>query len=295
MTANGKKARLPALILHAGAGRVPDSRVKIDRARESLNRIADETFRRLKKLSALECVIWAVTELENDPQFNAGTGGKLQSDGVIRLTASIMDGAQLRFAGVSAVEQVKNPVQIARLLLNEKDRVLGGDGARAYARAHGFGPYNPLTEEAWSEWKRKSEKRERKREESYGTVGAVAVDLEGHCAAATSTGGKGMEIPGRMSGTASVAGTYASKKAAVSATGVGEEITELALAVRLVMRAESDRSLSRSFANTFRELRKAKFRAGAVGVDWNGNACVDTTTECIFHAIRTPKIRKGYP
>ena len=236
-----------------------------------------------------------MTELENDPQFNAGTGGRLQSDGAARLSASVMDGARMCFAGVSLIEQVQNPVQIARLLLDEKDRVLGGDGARAYARRHGFGPHNPMTEEMWSEWKRKTEKRERETGETFGTVGAVAVDLEGRCAAATSTGGKGMEIPGRVSGSASVAGTYASKSAAVSTTGIGEEITELALAVRIVLRADDDHSLSHAFSKTFRELRKEKFRAGAVGVDWKGNVCVDTTTECLFHAIRTPSLRKGYP
>jgi L-asparaginase len=286
---------LPVLVIHSGAGRFIEGRLKTERVRESLNRIAEEAFRRLRKGSALDCVVWAVTELENDPQFNAATGGKPQSDGMIRLSASVMDGFAQRFAGVSVIEQVRNPVQVSQLLLEEKDRVLAGEGAKAYARRRGFAAYDPMTEEAWAEWKRKSEARGKPPEQGTGTVGAVAVDLSGHCAAATSTGGKGMELPGRVSHTSTVAGNYASPRAAVSATGVGEEITDLALAVRIVTRADDGHSLEKAFSKTFRELRRQKVRAGAIGVDWRGHVCVEKTTECILHAIRAPKIQKSYP
>src|SRR5438477_10534351 len=128
------KPKLPAIIIHAGAGKYLGSAHKEERARESLQRIVSESYKRLQTKSAIEVVTFAITELENDSQFNAGTGGKLQRDGVARLTAALMDGDQHRFAGVINIEQVKNPILTAKELLKEKDRVLAGEGAVAFAR-----------------------------------------------------------------------------------------------------------------------------------------------------------------
>ena len=290
-----KRISLPALVIHAGAGKFLASKTKEARAREALRRIVDEAYARLARRPALEVVIWAVAQMEDDPQFNAGTGAKLQSDGIARLTATLMDGEQHRFAGVVNIEEVKNPVLVAAELLKEKDRVLAGDGARAFARSRGFPKYNPVTEEAWSAWKRKLERRAQESAETFGTVGAVAVDRRGRTAAAASTGGKGMEYPGRVADTASIAGTYASKSAAVVASGVGEEIVELGLAHRIVTRVDDGRSLKDAFAETFKEVVRHGGRMGAIGVDDRGNVRVRTTTECILHAWRTPKERAGYP
>lgn len=230
----------------------------------------------------MKAVAWAVAALEDDPQFNAGTGAKLQADGAARLSASLMDGTARRFSGVVNVERVRNPILLAVRLQREEDRVLAGEGARAFARRQRVPDFDPITEERWSEWRKRSEG-----DRLYGTVGAVAVDRNGKMAAATSTGGKGMARPHRVGDTATVAGNYASAKAAVSATGFGEEIVDLALAVRIVTRVDDGASLREAFERTFREARRSGVRAGAIGVDAKGNVEVRTTTPCILHAVRT--------
>ncbi|HLN94809.1 MAG TPA: isoaspartyl peptidase/L-asparaginase, partial [Flavobacterium sp.] len=105
---------------------------------EALLRIVRETYAYLTNHSALETVVYAVQLLEDDPLFNAGIGSQIQSDGKIRMSASIMDGRTQKFSGVINIEEVKNPVAVALKLMEVDDRVLGGDGATAFARSQGF-------------------------------------------------------------------------------------------------------------------------------------------------------------
>ncbi len=286
---------LPVLVIHAGAAELPANQMEADQARASLHRIAAETYERLQSESALDSVVWAVTQLEDDPQFNAGTGGKLQSDGVARLSAALMDGHRKRFSGVVNLEETKNPILVAKKLLEENDRVLASEGAQVYARAAKFPPYDPITEKSYSEWQAKAKRSPRSFREGHGTVGAVAVDRSGNLAAATSTGGKGVEIVGRVSDSATAAGTYASRLAAVSATGIGEEIVEHALATKIVTRVDDGLTLSEAMARTFSEFRNFGGRGGVIAVDAQGNFAVETSTPCILHAIATSKGVVGYP
>lgn len=286
---------LPAIVIHAGAGRELASPDLEARVRASLSHVVQEAYSRLREGGSMEAVLWAVRALEDDPQFNAGTGAKLQEDGAARLSASVMDGASSRFSGVINVERLRNPILLAGRLQNESDRVLSGEGGRSFAREIQMNDYNPITQERWSEWQRKVRSSGQSPERIFGTVGAVAVDLEGKLAAATSTGGKGLARPGRVGDSPTVAGTYASNKAAVSATGVGEEIMDAGLAVRIVTRVDDGISLAAAFQKTFRELRRSIFRAGAIGVDQKGKVEVHTTTPCILHAIRTPSRTVIYP
>jgi len=167
-------------------------------------------------------------------------------------------------------------------------------GAIQYARREGFSVYNPVTEARRLEWE-KQKGQDSIPHKSFGTVGAVSLDTEGKLAAATSTGGKGMEVQGRVSDSATVAGTYASKKAAVSATGEGEEIVEMGLAVRIVTRVDDGKSLSYAFKRTFQEFQKNQFKIGAIGVDIKGKVAIHSTTACILHCAKTPKRLFGYP
>src|SRR6185436_13990724 len=129
----------------------------------------------------------AVVVLEDDPQFNAGTGAVLNRDGEAELDASVMAGNDLRCGGVAAIMRVRNPVLVARRVMEDTPHVLlAGSGALAFARAAGFGDYDPVTREA------------RERHAQAGTVGAVARDASGAFAAATSTGGMDMKLPGRV-------------------------------------------------------------------------------------------------
>lgn len=202
------------LILHGGLSPDPAPDPDLSRRRlQALERVRDHAWETLR-VSATDAVVQAVMDLEDDPLFNAGTGSKLQADGRARLSAALMDGWRRRFSGVINVERVRHPIAVARLLQEEDFRVLAGEAATAWARARGFEDHDPITAERWREWEDGLRGRS-------GTVGACAVDAAGRTAAATSTGGRGMETVGRVSDSATVAGNYAMEDAAVSCTGVG--------------------------------------------------------------------------
>jgi L-asparaginase len=105
---------------------------------KSLEIIVKNAYEFLKSHSALETVVFAVTQLEDDELFNAGIGSQIQSDGKIRMSAALMDGETQKMSGVINIEEVKNPIQVAAILMKEDDRVLGGSGATTYARKNGF-------------------------------------------------------------------------------------------------------------------------------------------------------------
>lgn len=231
----------------------------------AMERIAKSSFDYLKTHSALETVVFAVEQLENDPLFNAGIGSQIQSDGVIRMSASLMDGNSKKFSGVINVQQVKNPIRIAEHLMSVDDRVLGGEGANGYAAKNGFEAFSTEIPERRAEYEAKLASH------GTGTVGCVALDGSGKLAAATSTGGKGFEIPGRISDSATVAGNYANSDCAVSCTGVGEDIVSGAVASKIVTRVSDGFSLEKAFNKTFDELKEFDGFAGAIGLDKNGN------------------------
>jgi L-asparaginase len=231
----------------------------------AMERIAKNSYEFLKTHAALETVVFAVEQLENDPLFNAGIGSQIQSDGVIRMSASLMDGNTKKFSGVVNVQQVKNPIRIAENLMGVDDRVLGGEGANGYAEKNGFEAFSTEIPE------RRAEYESKRASLRTGTVGCVALDSNGKLAAATSTGGKGFEIPGRISDSATVAGNYANADCAVSCTGVGEDIVSGAVASKIVTRVSDGFSIDKAFNKTFDELKEFDGFAGAIGLDKEGN------------------------
>ncbi len=232
---------------------------------QAMERITKSSYEFLKNHSALETVIFAVEQLENDPLFNAGIGSQIQSDGVIRMSASLMDGNTKKFSGVINVQKVKNPIRIAENLMGVDDRVLGGEGANSYAEKNGFEAFSTEIPE------RRAEYESKRASLGTGTVGCVALDSNGKLAAATSTGGKGFEIPGRISDSATVAGNYANSDCAVSCTGVGEDIVSGAVASKIVTRVSDGFSIDKAFNKTFDELKEFDGFAGAIGLDKEGN------------------------
>ncbi|HVH47255.1 MAG TPA: isoaspartyl peptidase/L-asparaginase [Labilithrix sp.] len=185
--------------------------------------------------SALDAVQRAVEVLEDDPLFNAGTGACLNEDAAIELDASIMDGSTLRAGAVCALPTFKNPIAIARRVMQETRHVLlAAEGAARFALAHGFeraDPASMITDLARSKLETA---REKHRAETWagGTVGAVARDASGHVAAATSTGGMVNKLVGRVGDSPILgAGTYADDAtAACSTTGHGEAMMRVCLA-----------------------------------------------------------------
>lgn len=231
----------------------------------AMERIAKEAHAFLQTHSAMETVVYAVELLENDPLFNAGIGSQIQSDGVIRMSASLMDGHSKKFSGVINIRDVKNPIRVAEHLQVVDDRVLGGEGANGYAEENEFPFFSTEIPERRAEYEAKLAA------SRQGTVGCVALDANGKLAAATSTGGKGFEIPGRISDSATVAGNYANDDCAVSCTGVGEDIVSAAVATKIVTRVTDGFSIEKAFGKTFDELAVFDGFAGAIGLDKNGN------------------------
>jgi L-asparaginase len=267
------------LIIHGGffsESNTDESTKKLKQ--ESLRIILDKSFEYLKTHSAYETVIYAVSLLEDDPLYNAGIGSQIQSDGEIRMSAAVMDGETQLMSGVINIQHVKNPIKVAEFLNAYDDRILGGPCATEFARNNGFEFFSVETEQ------RRKEFEEKLKSTGSGTVGCVAIDAEGKLAAATSTGGKGFEIPGRISDSATIAGNYANQFCAVSCTGVGEDIVSGAVAAKIVTRLTDGFSMDKAFEKTFEELKIVDGFAGAIAIDKDGN---------IFHLDSHPTMVFG--
>ncbi|MBC8258386.1 MAG: isoaspartyl peptidase/L-asparaginase [SAR324 cluster bacterium] len=258
------------LIIHGGAGSLEGKTAEAQKMHESLCKIWEESFEVLQKSSAEEAVLHAVRMLEDDPYYNAGTGSKLQADGQVRMSAALMDGYNNRFSGVINVQNIQHPIEAAALLSAEKHTVLSADQATGYCRKNGFPEYNPITDFRMQEY-------ENKCIGTNGTVGAVALDKSGQIFAGTSTGGIGCEMPGRVSDSPTVAGTYASRKAGVSCTGIGEAITQQAAAAKVVIRVGDGMSLQDAVARTMLESDDYNYSYGLISLDSKGHIEVGTT------------------
>ena len=279
------KIRQPVLIIHGGAGSTFKKTQRPQRLRHKIRHILNAGYKKLCGSNALEAVTYIVSLFEEDAEFNAGRGAVLQTDGMARLSASVMDGQTMSFAAVINLEKIKNPVLVAKALLNEKSRVLAGRGALAFARQQGFKTSDLRTPRSVELWKKR-------RAEGSDTVGACALDREGHLAAATSTGGRGMERPGRVSDSAMPVANFADKHCAISATGHGESIIDEGLALRIGQRMIDGQRIGDAFRKTFREVRSRGRRMGAIGIDRKGRVAYETTTEVLIYGWR--KGRKSH-
>lgn len=264
------------IIIHGGFFSESSTNLETKIAKQqALLRIVKDSYAYLQNHSALETVVYAVSQLEDDALFNAGIGSQIQSDGKIRMSASLMDGSTLKMSGVINIEEVKNPVQVAQVLLDYDDKVLGGSGATNFARQNGFEKFSTEISQRRAEYEAKVASK------GLGTVGCVALDANGKIAVATSTGGKGFEIPGRISDSATVAGNYANEFCGVSLTGVGEDIVSGAVAAKIVTRVTDGFTLEQAFEKTFNELKPFDGFAGAIAIDSKGN---------IFHQDSHPSM-----
>jgi len=271
---------LEQLIIHGGAGSLEGKLEHAQVMHDSLCKIWEESFDILQKGSAEETVCHAIRMLEDDPIFNAGTGSKLQADGQVRMSSALMDGTNNRFSGVINVQNIRNPIEAAALLSKEENTVLSGAQATEFCRKNGMDDYNPVTQERLEDYKKRCSGK-------HGTVGTVALDNEGHIFAGTSTGGIGYEIPGRVSDCPTVAGTYASTKAGVSCTGIGEQITQQAAAAKIVTRVEDGMPLHDAVTLTMSESNKFSYLYGLISLDSEGHVEVGKTEALdeVFYAF----------
>jgi beta-aspartyl-peptidase (threonine type) len=272
-----------AIAIHGGAGTIdPDTPPEVAAAyRASLARALEEGRARLARgESALDTCEAVVRILEDDELFNAGRGATLTEEGKVELDACIMDGSTLRCGAVGGVTTVRNPISLARLVMERTDHVLlVADGAERFAERMGVTRVDnsyfitPRRREALERLlrERKSE-RAHEPAERFGTVGCVARDMQGRLAAATSTGGRTGKMHGRL-GDSPIpgAGNYADATAAVSGTGTGEEFIRHAVArsipARMQLKGESLLQAAEHLVH--RTLRPGD--GGVIAVDAHGN------------------------
>jgi L-asparaginase len=287
----------PKLIIHGGAGSSLHGKGGVEAVRLSLHKVIEEVYALLTSgATAASAVVQGCQMLEDDPRFNAGTGSVLQSDGQIRMSASLMDGTLGRFSGVINISRVKNPIELAQFLQNSPDRVLSDYGSSELARELQLPSYNALTDLRLQEWiqeradnfkrtmARVVAEPELAESNRRGTIGVVALDTLGRLAVGTSTGGKGFERIGRVSDSAMPAGNYANIHAAVSCTGIGEDIIDECLAPRIVVRVTDGMSLKEAMERSFTEANQNQRDLGAIALDANGTISWGKTCEVILAA-----------
>jgi beta-aspartyl-peptidase (threonine type) len=286
----------PAIAVHGGAGRLEpgDAEARTDALRRACRAGAALLA---EGRSALDAVEHAVAALEDAPGFNAGTGSVLSWDGRVEMDASIM-GENDAFGGVAALGDVRHPVRVARRVLEGTDHwLLAGEGALAFARSQGFGPWRaetPARRERWRALRAQVLAAARgaggespdpalrwsklvayvrdlpEVKGAPGTVGAVALDIAGRAAAATSTGGMWLKLAGRVGDSALPgAGTFVGPGGAVSATGHGEAILRVQVGRRLegLLR---ELEASRAAARAVEEAAAAGCACGVIAVDRRG-------------------------
>ena len=228
----------PSLILHGGAWDIPDEAV--DACKIGCHRALTAGWFVLSNGGhALDAIEASITILEDDPAFDAGFGSHLNLDGRVECDAIVMDGATLRAGSVAGLHRIKNPIKLARAVLEKSPHMmLIAEGAERFAAAHSVplcdpdDLISPAEKEAWLHCRQDSHAAEHHRGHEQGTVGAVALDGDGNLFAATSTGGTCCKLPGRVGDSPLIGcGCYADSTAGgVSCTGYGEAIMKIVMA-----------------------------------------------------------------
>ncbi len=224
--------------------------------------------------SSLDAVIAVITVLEDSPLFNAGKGAVLTNAGTVELDAAIMDGSALRAGAVAGVKHVKNPITLARLVMEKSPHVmLAGDGAEAFAKE--------------LERIKAAEAKQR----AHGTVGAVALDQQGRLAAGTSTGGTANKRWGRIGDSPIIgAGTYANDACAVSGTGVGEFFIRNVVGHDICarMRYKSESLEQAAHEVVMDELVAQHGDGGVIALDKDGHFALPFNTEGMYRGYVGP-------
>ncbi|MFL6528097.1 MAG: isoaspartyl peptidase/L-asparaginase family protein [Chthoniobacterales bacterium] len=300
MQTNGTK---PALVIHGGAGTI--DRSKMTPEKEKAHREGLENALRIgwdilqRGGSALDATETAVRSLEDNPLFNAGRGAVFTSAGTNEMDASTMEGKTMRAGAVANVQHVKNPILLARKLLDKAERPPGsdprsgpvlmvGEGAEAFAKQNGIELVDAkyfFTQERWDSLQRVKQKEQTEGGhgetrhvisdyDRHGTVGAVALDRDGNLAASTSTGGMTNKTPGRLGDSPIIgAGTYAKNATcAVSCTGDGEYFIRAAVANTVSDLIEfRGMSLQQAAEEALKRAHDLGGEGGLIAIDKNGN------------------------
>ncbi len=288
------------IVVHGGAGVL--SGLSIERQQEIENKVKDTLISAYKILedggSSMDAVEFAVSEFEDSTLFNAGKGSVYNSDEVQEMDASIMNGADRSAGAVASVQIIKNPIKLARKVLEKTDHVLlVGQGAEIFAKDI----EETIVDRSYfhSEKNLKRLKKAKKRisdnniiEDKIGTVGAVALDKNGNIAAATSTGGMTNKMPGRVGDTPIIgSGTWAQNDVCgVSSTGHGEFFIKYQVAREVCARIEYlNETLEKASSDIIEELLKIDARGGIIAIDKNANTSMPFNTDGMIRGSFTNK------
>ncbi len=286
------------LVIHGGAGSI----LKKNMTPEKEAACEAKLLEALKKGygilesggSSIDAVTAAINILEDSPLFNAGKGAVLTEKGIAELDASIMEGKTLMAGAVAGVTHVKNPINLARLVMEKSPHVMMiGNGAEEFGKENNVEMVENeyfITKERWEQYLRmKKSLEEKAKAEKHGTVGCVALDKEGNLAAGTSTGGMMMKKFGRVGDAPIIgAGTYANNSTcAVSATGHGEYFIRLGVAkdISSLMEYKNMSLLNSAEEVINKKLTALKGDGGVIAIDKNGN---------IAMPFNTPGMYRGY-
>src|SRR5213080_2345811 len=298
------------LVIHGGAGTIERSKMTPEKEHEyraGVERALRAGYEILKRGgSSLDATESAVRVLEADPHFNAGKGSVFTSDGTNEMDAAIMDGKTLAAGAVAVLKHVKNPISLARLVMEKSGHVMiDGEGAEAFAKENGIELVDQkyfFTQERWDALQ-KIKAAEKKRagsagkafiitdQDRHGTVGAVARDKSGNLAAATSTGGTTNKRPGRVGDTPVIgAGTYANNATcAVSATGDGEYFIRASVGHDLSALMEyKGMSLKDAAQAVLDKVARLGGAGGLVAIDRQGNIALPFNTAGMYRGYVDP-------
>ncbi len=298
-----------ALVIHAGAGVIERRALSVEderAVRRDLDRALDAGNAVLKDGgSALDAVTASIVVLEESPWFNAGKGAVFNAAGGHELDASIMEGHTRRAGAVAGLTTVRNPIKLARTVMEHSPHVmLAGAGAEAFADTR---PEITRVRPDWFDTDRRREQLEeaRKRESAgqaaapgtyFGTVGAVALDKQGHIAAATSTGGMTNKRYGRVGDAPIIgAGNWADERCGVSGTGWGEFYIRAAVAhdicARVAYRGDTLAAAAEAVVNG--EVVRLGGNGGAIALDRDGNIAMPFNTSGMYRGWIKPDGSRG--
>jgi len=298
------------LAIHGGAGTIERSNMAPEREREyraGLERALTAGYEILKSGgSSLDATEAAVRALEDDPHFNAGKGSVFTSAGTNEMDAAIMDGKTLAAGAVASLKHIKNPISLARLVMEKSGHVMmDSEGAEAFAKENGVELVDQkyfFTQERWNALQKiKAAEKSRTSgsgkeflitdQDRHGTVGAVALDQNGNLAAATSTGGTTNKRPGRVGDTPVIgAGTYANNTTcAVSATGDGEYFIRATVArdVSALMEYRGV-SLKQAAQAALDKVARLGGAGGLIAIDRQGNVTLPFNTAGMYRGYVDP-------
>ncbi len=300
-----------AMAIHGGAGAILKSKMTPEKEKAYRAALTESLAAGYDLLasggSALDAVQRAINVMEDCPLFNAGKGAVFTHDGQHEQDACIMDGTTRNAGAVAMLRRIKNPIDLARLVMEKSSHVLLADeGAEAFAKAHGMSFVDKayfFTEHRWQQLQDALEREkddaseytqlDHSIEDKTGTVGAVALDRHGNLAAATSSGGMTNKRAGRIGDTPMIgAGTYADNETcAVSATGVGEYIMRALVAYDIAALMAYKNMKLDDAANevVMNKLTALGGKGGAIAIDRSGNIAMPFNSEGMHRGYRLPE------